>query len=142
QDLQDSANTHSSILTEIPLFPKNQLNSYTAQSILAMHNMDIQFTRNTETDWPKPLSKADGTSINDILIHHPKSHSLKEKLNHHNIKYIEQFLNFNNTELLNWKNFHHNIGKIPPGRTLCWFFKIQDLISNNTNPSTQYIYPN
>ena len=141
QDLQDSTKTHSHIFHETPLFPRNQLYTHTAQSILAIHATDIQFIRNITTDWPKPLPR-NGTPINDIIIHHPKSHHLKEKLNHHDIRYIEQFLNFNNTELLNWQNFHHNIGKIPPGRTPQWFTEIQDLISNNSNPTTQYINPN
>jgi len=141
QELQESTKSQHSILHVLPLFPSGQARTYTAQAILALHTLNIQLTRNPETDWPKPLPTT-GTSINEILRFHPNAQSLKEKLNLHNIRYIEQFLNYNNNELLNWKNFHHNILKIPPGRTPRWFTEIQDLISANANPSTQLVHPN
>jgi hypothetical protein len=96
----------------------------------------MQTSRDTN-DWPCP-KKFTNTSINQILIQHPRASYLKEKLNGHNIYCIEQFLNATNTELLTWNQFHHNIKKIPRGQCPRWFYIIQDLIATSTNPSSTY----
>ena len=92
-------------------------------------------------NWPIPLNTK-GTPINEILTNHPYAHILKQQLNKHSIYYIEQFLSYNNTELLNWQDFHHNILKIPRGQIPKWFKEIQELIRSTANPTTSLTYPN
>ncbi|CAG8660158.1 747_t:CDS:2, partial [Paraglomus brasilianum] len=137
-----STQSNQSILYSPPLFPRKQLKTYTAQMVLALHSLDIQIFRNEHNEWPIPRKNNGGTLINDILLPHPKAHTLKEKLNQHEIIYIEQFLNHNNTRFLEWRGFHHNIGKIPMGRIPTWFKEIQDLIQSTVNPSTEFTCPN
>src|SRR5260364_78997 len=67
---------------------------------------------------------------------------IKQHLNKHNIHSIEQFTNYHNTEILQWKQFHHNIQKISRGRTLKWFTYINTLIQEKTNPTLDLIDPN
>src|SRR5439155_26954295 len=97
--------------------------------------------RNEDIMWPIPLN-ATGTPINEIIINHPHSSLLKQQLNQHSIYYIEQFLNHDNTELLDWQSLHHNILKIPRGRIPKWFLEIQELIRSTANPTTSLTYPN
>jgi len=101
--------------------------------ILALHALSLTTSRNLD-NWPIPKNFT-GTSINQILQNSSKASYLKKKLNNHNIASIEQFLNADNTELLEWNNFHHNIKKIPRGRQPRWFPIIQDLITASANPS-------
>jgi hypothetical protein len=119
QQLQDAAFTNISILAQPPIFPTAQTNTQTGQMVLALHALGMQTSRDIN-DWPCP-KKFTNTSINQILIQHPRASYLKEKLNRHNIYCIEQFLNATNTELLTWNQFHHNIKKIPRGQCPHWF---------------------
>ena len=81
-----------------------------------MHKLNIQFIY-SNNNWPIPLPTTLSTPIDSILSKASTSIShLKEQLNTHNIIYIEQFTNYDNTRILNWKQFHQNIDKIPRGR--------------------------
>lgn len=108
--------------------------------IRQVHEENIQFKR-TNNKWPIPR-KESGTSINWILSDNNRSHTLKHYLNKHNIAYIEQFTNFNNTNLLNWNSFHHNIQKIPRGRKPKWFDEIKQAICDKTTLSLILQTPN
>jgi len=110
--------------------------------VLALHSLDIQIFRNEHNKWPIPRKNNCGTLINNILLQHPKAYILKEKLNLHEVVYVEQFLNYNNSRFLDWRGFYHNIGKIPTGRIPAWFTEIQDLIRSTENPSTKFICSN
>src|SRR6185437_11528925 len=105
QELQDSTQSDKSILHSLPLFPRKQLKTYTSQMILALHSLDIQVFRNEHNEWPIPRKNNCGTLINNILLQHPKAHILKEKLNLHEVVYVEQFLNYNNSRFLDWRGF-------------------------------------
>ncbi|CAG8738290.1 13108_t:CDS:1, partial [Ambispora leptoticha] len=132
QQLQDTANINTSILSQLLVFSTIQTHTQTCQTILALHALGLQTSCN-KNNWPLP-KEFTGTSINQILLCHPRASYFKEKLNNHNVFSIEQFLNTTNTELLEWNNFHHNIKKISRGRCLRWFYTIQDLIAGATNP--------
>ena len=140
QQLQDASLVNTSILEETPIFPTSQLHTHTAQSILAMHELGIQFTRPL-FPWPIPTTLL-GTSVNTLLNDHPNKTTLKQYLNKHNITCIEQFFDHKNLQLLTWQEFHHNIRTIPRGRIPKWFHTIQDLIRTKDNPSTEYVTPN
>lgn len=99
QQIQDASNSNTSVLLESPLLPLNQLHTYTAQAILAMHKLNISYC-NPQYEWPI-ITKKLGTLIDQIIDLHPKKAYLKEKLNKLNITSIEQFLNLDNRELLN-----------------------------------------
>ena len=71
-----------------------------------------------------------------------QSSSIKQKLNTHNITCIEQFLDYSNYNILDWTSFHHNIQKIPRGKTPKWFKIITENIASSTNPSTVFECPN
>ena len=141
QELQDSSKSNQSILQDLPLLPLRQTKTYTAQTVLTLHSLNISMRRHTLTDWPITCD-IKGTSINEILQHHPSPHLMKEKLNLHNISSIEQFLDSSNSNLLDWNSFHHNIQKIPPGRIPRWFTETQELIRATANPASIYTYPN
>ena len=100
QQIQDSTASNLSILSHSPLLPKKQKDTYTGQSILAIHSLHIQLLRNEDIKWPIPLNTK-GTPINEVIANHSHAHLLKQQLNKHSIYYIEQFLSHNNTELLN-----------------------------------------
>src|SRR5260364_346878 len=140
QQLQTVANTNESILTQQPTFPLGEASTTTAHMIRQVHEENFQFKR-TNNKWPIPR-KESGTSINWILSDNNRSHTLKHYLNKHNIAYIEQFTNFNNTNLLNWNSFHHNIQKIPRGRKPKWFDEIKQAICDKTTPSLILQIPN
>src|SRR6185437_7064095 len=141
QELQDATNSRQSILRTIPLLPRNHFNTYTGQTIMTLHSIDINLNRHTLTDWPKPCT-IKGTPIDDILNQHPAANLMKEKVNIHNIRCIKQFLDSDNSEFLNWQSFHHNIHKIPSGQIPQWFTETQNLIRDSANPTSAYIYPN
>ena len=98
QQLQDLALTNVSILTQLSVFSAIQLNTQTCQMVLALYALNLQTSQNGD-NWPIPKTFA-GTSINQILLNHPRASYFKEKLNNHNIASIEQFLNTTNSELL------------------------------------------
>jgi len=140
QQLQDSTMSNISILEEEPLFPTVQSRTHTAQAILAIHKLHLKLVRPLN-NWPTTTNIL-GTSINNTLLKHPKGAYFKERLNEHNISCIEQFLNWKNNKLLDWKNFQHNIKKIIRGRTPKWFHQIHELITPTTTPSLELINPN
>jgi len=140
QEIQDAAYMETSILEEKPILPTTENLTHTSQAILAIHKLNIKFVKPLNA-WPV-VTKLLGTSINQLLLTHPRSAYLKDKLNQHHVDCIEQFLDLSNTKLIEWKNFHHNIKKIPRGRTPKWFQIIQDLIAATTSPSLELISPN
>jgi hypothetical protein len=132
--------SNASILEEEPIFPTTQFRTYTAQAVLALHKLHLKLVRPLN-NWPITMNIT-GTTINNILINHPKGTYYKGKLNEHNISCIEQFLNWKNDRLLSWQNFQHNIKKIIRGRTPKWFYQIHELIMSTTAPSSELISPN
>jgi len=140
QKIQEAAYTKSSILEERPIISSPESLTHTSQAVLAIHELNINLTRPLNT-WPIP-TKTLGSSINYLLHKNPRSSYLKNKLNQHHISCIEQFLDPTNTKLLSWKELHHNIRKIPRGRTPKWFTIMQELIRDTTSPSLELIDPN
>ena len=48
QQLQDSALTNTSILSQLPVFSTSQINTQTCQMILAMHAIGLQTSRDSD----------------------------------------------------------------------------------------------
>jgi hypothetical protein len=140
QELQNAANTNTSILEEEPVFPKEVNFSRTAAIIKEMHEMEIKLV-NKRKVWPQPL-KEKGTSINYILKKMEKRNDIKTSMNKHGLKYIEQLLDGECKNFVTWKGLAHNLGKIIKGRKPRWFEAICTLITNNENPSLKLIIPN
>ena len=142
QNLQNDASTNLSILTHRPVFSTKYKNTLTVAIIEELHNREMQLT-NEINKWPVPREE-EGTPINEILGNNTSKMNLKNKLNTHNIYYIEQFMNHNCSKLLQWKQMFHNIGKIIRGRKPRWFLEIQQTIrgkylhnmEGKTNPYT------
>src|SRR6185437_9375455 len=132
--------TNKSVLKSCPLLPYKQFNTYTRQTIMAIHKLNISFSRPFR-DWPI-IKKFCGTSIDQIIESHSTKEHLKENLNKYQIMIIEQFLNTTNSEFVNWTDFHHNIKRIPRGRKPKWFLLIQELISSAASPSLTLMEPN
>src|SRR6185437_6278534 len=140
QELQNAANTNTSILEEEPVFPKEVNSSRTAAIIKEMHETEIKLV-NERKVWPQPL-KEKGTSINYILKKMEKRNDIKTSINKHGLKYIEQLLDGECKNFVTWKGLAHNLGKIIKGRKPRWFEAICTLITNNENPSLKLIVPN
>src|SRR6185437_5991599 len=107
QQLQIVAKNNETILKHQQIFPLAKAKNTTANIIRQIHEENIQ-SEKTNNRWPIPRRES-GTSINWILQDNSHRYKLKYYLNKHNIAYIEQFTNFNNTKLLDWTSFHHNI---------------------------------
>ena len=140
QELQNAANTNTSILEEEPVFPKEVNASRTAAIIKEMHETEIKLV-NERKVWPQPL-KEKGTSINYILKKMEKRNDIKTSINKHGLKYIEQLLDGECKNFVTWKGLAHNLGKIIKGKKPRWFEAICTLITNNENPSLKLIVPN
>ena len=127
-------------MLEQPVLTTNEAKTNTAQMILTLHLLNMQLER-VANPWPIP-KQTKGTSINQILYSMKQSYSIKQQLNNHDITCIEQFLDYSNHNILNWKSFHHNIQKIPRGKIPKWFKTVTNNITSLTNLSTTLIYPN
>ena len=140
QELQNDANTNTSILEEELVFLKEVNWSRTAAVIREMHETEIKLI-NERKRWPQPL-KEKGTSINYIIKKMKKRNDIKTSMNKHGIKYIEQLLDGECREFVTWKRLAHNLGKISKGRELRWFEEVCAQVMSNENPSLSLIVPN
>lgn len=60
----------------------------------------------------------------------------------HGINWKEQFLNYDLSYTVSWKEFHNNIGTILRGRIPKWFIEICEIIAKTDNPTHKSQTPN
>ena len=140
QNLQNAVTTNDSILMVLPIFPTPESLTTTAKIIITMLSKDFQLT-NLSNPWPKPLFES-GTSVNHILKNVNNANNIKKKLNIHHIHFIEQILDTNCDNFLDWIAIHHTTQKIARGKKPKCFETIKNLLSESEHPTLNLVIPN
>ncbi|RIB04802.1 hypothetical protein C2G38_2221367 [Gigaspora rosea] len=131
QQLQNEARTPASILLEMPVFTLREERTNTAQQIKTLHKQKLQLIRE-QSEWPVPATKK-GMSINTVIWKMKEASKIKQSMNKHDIIYVEQLLNNDQTDTTTWRGKKNNTKKITMGRIPRWFTQITERLAEDEN---------
>ena len=107
-------------MTKALTIPTPECKTTTAKQITLLHSTNFKLA-NTCLQWPI-TQHTKGTSINNVLNNianvelHKTRTTIKEKLNHHNLYYIEQFIDILNSTTIEWRQTAYTSQRIPKGK--------------------------
>src|SRR5260364_64947 len=126
QQLQNKADNGTSILSQDPgVYKGNYDTCRIAEILRSCHEYGITFTRNIQTEWPRP-NMLEGDSINQLIKGINQAAKIKQRLTQLGINTIQQIMNGKANEGLEWSKIAQNIKKISRGKEPQWYKVIQD----------------
>src|SRR5271170_537265 len=131
QALQNIAWTPINILEDFQKITKRQHQNLTHDILWLLRQQGISFSSRNTNDTPTCIHKID-TTIQHIMGDTFFS-KFRQHLHHHNLLFIEQLLNENQTKLLAWNQLTKPGQKGKRGRIPNWYTEIQKKINDPTH---------
>ena len=126
QQLQNKADNGISILRCNPgVYAKDYDKCRLAEILRSCHECGITFSGNVQTEWPR-VQSLQGDSINEIITGMSQAAKVKQKMMQLGINTIQQVLNGDGTEGLEWNKIAQHTKKIPRGKEPGWYKVIQN----------------